>query len=151
MIKCVFFALIAVLTISKDCFSSEFLYANDWDRQSTYLEGAYAALAIVDMIQTKNIQYHQPKVITSTNWTPSSNGGFQSSIVTQGVSESNPILGSKPKSHTVIQYFTLTTIAHAYVSSFLPQGPRLAWQLSTIALEVSCIQNNYKLKLSGSF
>jgi hypothetical protein len=65
--------------------------------------------------------------------------------------ETNFLLGEHPSRGNVTEYFIATGIGHILITHILPTEWRKYWQWSTIALEIGCTANNYKLGISATF
>lgn len=65
--------------------------------------------------------------------------------------ELNPILGPSPSQSRVNRYFAATLVAHWAITYTLPERWRKPWQETTIILQASVIQSNYRLGISASF
>lgn len=70
---------------------------------------------------------------------------------TEGVKETNPILGPKPSRSTTTAYFATTLAAHWLITYALPPTHREPWQNGTILLELAVTTHNAKLGLTLNF
>lgn len=91
------------------------------------LEAGYFAAATADMATTLDIRHHY------------------------GMYETNPILGKHPSDAVVYRYFAATDLAHAAISCLIPQRFVPAWELSSIAFELTYAARNYSMGLRFHF
>lgn len=68
-----------------------------------------------------------------------------------GFREQNPLLGRRPSSRRINQYFTLNALGHAAVTYLLPKQYRAAWQYVTIGLEGTVVAHNFYIGVRAPF
>jgi hypothetical protein len=66
-------------------------------------------------------------------------------------SEKNPIMGAKPSTSKVDQYFALTSLLMAGVTYILPRSERRVFLSGVLVVETSAVVNNYRIGIKVDF
>ncbi len=102
--------------------------SNEWTKNNTKAEIAFASAMLLDYGQTKAIKNNP------------------------NMSEHNPILGRHPSDVAIRNYFLLTTAGHYVIASKLSAGwPRNAWQYSWIGIEAAIVIKNKRVGATFEF
>lgn len=103
-------------------------FAGDWSREDTYRQSALTGLLIADWAQTRYIAKH-------------SNTFY----------ETNTVLGKYPSVGRVDNYFALSIVAHAAISTVLPNAWRQGWQYVWIGIELEKVAHNHSIGVRMNF
>jgi hypothetical protein len=116
--------LAAVLfLVSFNCFAFD-----EWSDADKTREAVYLAVDTVDWLQTRNIA-RNPNI-----W-----------------HENNSLLGQHPSIGRVNGFFSTMMLVHVATVTVIPSKYRALFQFTSIAIEISCVANNYSLGISAKF
>lgn len=91
-----------------------------WSKVDVALEAGFAAVALLDMLQTLQFRH-------------------------EGFTENNPLLGRTPSDSEVVWGIAASVATHALISAALPHPWRALWQGAGLGVELAATSRNFAL------